>query len=212
VESIAAAAPVVLASGSPRRQELLHLLEIPFSVDPSGIDETPLSGQTPPEIARTLAQRKALDVARRHAGAVVIGADTLVDLQGLVLNKPEDRDDAIRMLRLLAGTTHQVHSGLAVWRGGVVQTRVVSASVRMHPASEVEIAAYVDTGEPMDKAGAYAAQGLGAALIEAVEGSYLAVVGLPLLALREMLIEAGIAVPADEARLAAREYGVAPDS
>ena len=199
--------PVVLASSSPRRQELLHLLDLPFSIDPSGIDETPLPGLTPPEIARSLAERKARDVAGRHANAVVIGADTLVDLHGLVLNKPEDRDDAIRMLRLLTGTTHQVHSGLAVWRGGTVQTRVVTASVRMRPASEAAIAAYVDTGEPMDKAGAYAAQGRGAALIEAVEGSYLAVVGLPLLALREMLIEAGVPVPADVARLARRERG-----
>jgi septum formation protein len=202
---------IVLASSSPRRQELLQLLELPFSIDPSGIDETPLPGLTPPEIARSLAERKARDVARRHPGAVVIGADTLVDLGGLVLNKPEDRADAIRMLRLLAGATHQVHSGLAVWRGDAVQTQVVTASVRMRPASEADIAAYVDTGEPMDKAGAYAAQGRGAALIEAVEGSYLAVVGLPLLALREMLINAGIPVPADMARLASREYGVAPD-
>jgi septum formation protein len=136
---------------------------------------------------------------------VVIGADTLVDLQGQVLNKPLDRDDAIRMLRLLTGTTHQVHSGLAVWRRGALQTRVVTASVRMRPASEAQIAAYMDTGEPMDKAGAYAAQGQGAALIEAVEGSYLAVVGLPLLALREMLLEAGIPVPSDVAWLSILE-------
>ncbi len=199
--------PLVLASSSPRRHELLCYLGIPFTVDPSGIDEPLLPGLTPAQQAVRLAEDKARDVAKRHPDAVVIGADTLVDLAGQILNKPYDREDALRMLRLLTGATHLVHSGIAVWHRGVIRSRLVSTAVRMRRADEAAIAAYVATGEPMDKAGAYAAQGEGAALIEDVEGSYLAVVGLPLLALRDLLQQAGMTVPAPLSVLEALERG-----
>lgn len=193
--------PIILASSSPRRRQLLRLLDLSFDVDPSGIDETPPSGLTPPEVAVYLGQCKALDVAGRHPGATVIGADTLVDLDSRILNKPRDAVDAAHMLGLLAGRTHRVHSGLCVWRSDVARTALVSASVTMRAVSSDEIDAYVATGEPLDKAGAYAAQGLGAQLVAHIEGSLLAVVGLPLIALREMLLQAGVAVPAPLTRL-----------
>jgi septum formation protein len=199
--------PLVLASSSPRRHDLLRYLGEPFTIDPSTIDETPIPGLLPAELALNLATRKASDVARRHPDAVVIGADTLVDLHGEILNKPVDGADALRMLRVLRGVTHQVHSGIAVWRGGVVRSRVVSTSVTMRAATDEALAAYVANGEPLDKAGAYAAQGDGAALIAGVEGSYLAVVGLPLLALHALLVEAGMAVRADLELVARLEAG-----
>jgi len=189
--------PLVLASSSPRRRDLLRHLGIPFLVDPSAVDETPPAGARPPDVAHTLARYKALDVARRHPDAVVIGADTLVDLDSTILNKPVDAADALRMLRALTGNVHQVHTGIAVWRLGQLHSRVVSSTVTMHPVTEDALAAYVAGGEPLDKAGAYGAQGEGASLIARVQGSYLAVVGLPLLALRELLLEAGMGVDAD---------------
>jgi septum formation protein len=199
--------PLVLASSSPRRHDLLQYLGEPFTIDPSLIDETPIPGLSPADLALSLARHKAIDVARRHQDAVVIGADTLVDLRGQILNKPVDAADAMRMLRALQGDTHQVHSGVAVWRGGNVFSRVVSASVTMHAATDESLAAYVASGEPLDKAGAYAAQGKGAAFISRVEGSYLAVVGLPLFALHDLLLEAGITVRADMALVARLEAG-----
>jgi septum formation protein len=198
---------LVLASSSPRRHELLRYLGEPFIIDPSTIDETPAPGVLPADMALSLAERKAIDVARRHPDAVVIGADTLVDLRGHILNKPVDAADAIRMLRALSGNTHQVHSGIAVWRAGSVYRRVVSARVTMRAATDEAISAYVAGGEPLDKAGAYAAQGEGAVFIERVEGSYLAVVGLPLLALQALLLEAGVPVRGDMALAARLEAG-----
>lgn len=199
--------PLVLASSSPRRHALLRYLGLPFLIDPSGVDESAFDAPSPAALAVTLAEAKARDVAARHPGATVIGADTLVDLAGQVLNKPLDAQDAARMLGMLAGRTHQVHSGIAVCGAGRCITGLVSATVRMRPSDPAAIASYVATGEPLDKAGAYAAQGAGAALIEGVDGSYLAVVGLPLLALREALIEAGVPVPASPDILAELERG-----
>jgi septum formation protein len=199
--------PLVLASVSSRRHELLRHLGLPFTIDPSTIDETPTPGMPPVEVALTLAQRKATDVAARHPNAVVIGADTLVEFDGQILNKPVDAEDAVRMLRALTGNTHLVHSGIAVWRSGHTLSRLASARVTMHAADEATITAYVAGGEPMDKAGAYAAQGEGAALIAGVDGSYLAVVGLPLLALRDLLQEAGVPVDADLPLLERLERG-----
>jgi len=203
--------PLVLASSSPRRHELLRYLEIPFRIEPSGIDESPIPGRTIPELVRALAEAKALQVAASFPDSVVIGADTLVDLDEEILAKPHDSADALRMLRLLTGRTHQVHTGLAVRRANRMLSRVVTASVHMRAASDEALAAYVASGEPLDKAGAYAAQGEGAAFIERVEGSYLAVVGLPLLALRELLLEIGLAVPASLSVLEALERGERQD-
>lgn len=202
--------PIVLASASPRRRQLMHHLRVPFLVDPSGVDEPSLSAPHPADLALALARAKALDVSTRHPDAAVIGADTLVDLDGRVLNKPSDAADAVRMLTLLSGHTHQVHTGLAVWRSGSLQVAVVTAAVRMRAIDRATVEAYVATGEPLDKAGAYAAQGLGAALVDRIEGSYLAVVGLPLLALRDLLLAHGVAVPAAIAELEPLERGASP--
>ena len=202
---------IVLASASPRRQQLLAYLDVPFVVDPSTVDEPSHSAPTPAELAGTLARAKAADVAMRHMDAVVIGADTLVDLDGQVLNKPVDQSDAIRMLTLLAGRTHCVHTGIAVWKGDTCLSEVVTARVTLRAASLPQIEAYVATGEPLDKAGAYAAQGQGAALIERVEGSYLCVVGLPLLALRTLLQAIGVESAASPSLLERLERGEAPD-
>ena len=199
--------PLILASSSPRRRDLLGHLGIPFQIDPSNVDESPIPGLTIPELVRALATAKASEVAARHPDSVVVGADTLVDLDGEILAKPRDPADALRMLRHLSGRVHQVHTGLAVRRADRLTTRLVTASVHMRAAPDDALAAYVAGGEPLDKAGAYAAQGEGAAFIERVEGSYLAVVGLPLLALRHLLIESGVAVPAALATLEALERG-----
>lgn len=199
--------PLILASSSPRRHELLQYLQLPFTIDPSTIDETTVTAPTPAQLAVTLALRKARDVAHRHPESVVIGADTLVEFQGQVLNKPHDAADAVRMLRLLSGNAHQVHSGVAVCRADACDARLVSTAVHMRPFDLPAIEAYVATGEPLDKAGAYAAQGIGASLVDRVDGSYLAVVGLPLLALRELLLAAGVESPAPLARLEGLERG-----
>ena len=202
--------PLILASGSPRRRELLRHLGIPFQVEPSGVDESPIPGLSPAELAHALALAKARDVAGRRPDAVVIGADTLVDLDGQALAKPRDPEDALRMLRLLSGRAHQVHTGVAVCRGGRVGSRLVSATVYMRPSADEVLAAYVAGGEPMDKAGAYAVQGEGSALIDRVDGSYLAVIGLPLPALRGLLLEAGLVSPVEQATVEALDDGTHP--
>lgn len=207
--------PIILASSSPRRHELLRHLSIPFSIDPSTIDETSVQAPTPAHLAEALARSKALDVVRRYADAVVIGADTLVEFDGQILNKPRDATDAEHMLAMLTGNTHQVHTGIALAArrtGGAAPelsclSSRVTASVRMRAATPAQIAAYVATGEPLDKAGAYAAQGTGATFVEGVDGSYLAVVGLPLLALRNLLLQAGVTSPAALDELEALERG-----
>ncbi|HXT37132.1 MAG TPA: nucleoside triphosphate pyrophosphatase [Chloroflexota bacterium] len=208
----ATSSPLILASSSPRRRELLGHLGIPFQIDPSNVDESPIPGLTIAELVRALATAKAREVAARHPDSVVVGADTLVDLEGEILAKPRDPADARRMLRLLSGRVHHVHTGLAVCRANRMVTRVVTASVHMRAAPDDALAAYVAGGEPLDKAGAYAAQGEGAAFITRVEGSNLAVVGLPLLALRELLTELGVAVPAALTILEALERGERQES
>jgi septum formation protein len=202
--------PLILASGSPRRRELLLHLGIPFQIDPSGVDESPIPGLSPAQLVQALALAKVRDVTHRRPEAVVIGADTLVDIDGQALAKPRDPEDALRMLRLLAGRAHQVHTGVAVCRGDHVGSCVVSSTVFMRSSSDEVLVAYVAGGEPMDKAGAYAVQGEGSALIDRVEGSYLAVIGLPLLALRDLLRDAGLVSPTDQTTVAALEYGPYP--
>lgn len=199
---------LVLASSSPRRRDLIRYLELPFVVDPSSVDETSVSAGSPEALALTLAELKARDVATRHPEAVVIGADTLVDLQGQVLNKPADAAEALRMLTLLSGNVHRVHTGIAIRFGDKSLSTTVSSRVHMRLWTVERLRAYVATGEPLDKAGAYAAQGEGAALIERVEGSFLAVVGLPLAALRALLAEVGVVSPVPRTLIDALELGI----
>ncbi|MGD8394665.1 MAG: Maf family protein [Candidatus Eiseniibacteriota bacterium] len=185
------AAPLVLASRSPRRRELLARLGLEFTVEPADIDEIHPPGLSPREAAEHVAAAKARTVAAARRDGLVIGADTIVILDGEVLGKPEDAAAACRMLARLTGRTHEVVTGVCLvdaaggrWRCGSEGTRVT-----MRAASDAEIRAYVASGEPLDKAGAYGAQDLGAFLVERVEGCFYNVVGLPLARLYTMLRE-----------------------
>lgn len=196
--------PLILASGSPRRQELIGRLGLPFIVLPSDVDETTPPGLAPEAVARLLARQKAATVALQHPGHVVIGADTVViphPGQPTILGKPQDDADATRMLRALRGRWHRVTTGIAVARDDREWHDVVSAEVRMGDYSDADIASYIASGEPRDKAGAYAVQGLGGRLVAEVTGSELTVVGLPLHRLAALLAEAGVALPIDPATL-----------
>ncbi|MBI5569197.1 MAG: septum formation inhibitor Maf [Desulfomonile tiedjei] len=176
-------AALILASSSPRRRELLGLLGISFRVVPSSIDETLVDGEAPEAHVQRLARAKAHDVARQVPGFWVIGADTVVVLGDRILGKPLDRDDARTMLSLLADQTHRVYTGYALAHPCFPEkerVRSVCSEVTMRHLSAEEIDGYVDSGEPMGKAGAYAIQGIGAAIVSTVAGSYTNVVGLPL--------------------------------
>lgn len=183
-----------MASASPRREALLRQVGLAFEVRPSGVAEVGTvlaAGGSPAEFVRQYAYQKALDVATHYSRALVLGADTVVTLDGHLLGKPESPEQAADMLRLLSGRTHEVHTGLALVRVGgepvdpQVDHVVTKVTFRSLPADE--IAAYVATGEPLDKAGAYGIQGRGAVLVAGIEGDYYNVVGLPLARLAEML-------------------------
>jgi septum formation protein len=184
---------IILASQSPRRRELLALIGIVHEICPADVDETALPREAPDAHAERLARAKALVVAARHPDAVVIGADTIVVLDGDILGKPRDAGDAARMLRRLSGRTHTVISAVAVARGATVHTDVEPVEVTFRPLDDAAIATYVGTGEPMDKAGAYGIQGFGAVLVERIHGDYFAVMGLPLGRLVALLGKAGVA-------------------
>jgi nucleoside triphosphate pyrophosphatase len=185
---------LVLASSSPRRRELLAGLGLAFTIRPVDLDETPLPGETPAACVRRLATGKA--AARAAPGELVLAADTLVVLGDELLGKPRDPEDARRMLGRIAGREHTVLTGVALEEvaedGEVRRTATVESSrVRMAAMSEEEIAWYVATGEPLDKAGSYAVQGLGALFVEEVFGNYTNVVGLPLPATGRLFGELG---------------------
>ena len=183
---------VILASASPRRRELLSLVRIAHEVRPANVDESLLAGETPHGHAERLAREKARTVAAREPAAVVIAADTIVVVDGDILGKPNDRDAAAAMLRRLSGRTHLVFTAIAVALGDRIHTAVEQVEVTFRTLNEAEIAAYIATGEPMDKAGAYGIQGFGATIVERVNGDYFSVMGLGLRRLVELLAEAGI--------------------
>ena len=170
---------LVLASRSPRRAELLRAAGIEFTVRSVEIDETPREGEIPRDYVQRLAEEKARAIAADES-EIVLAADTTVMLGREIMGKPADAEDAIRMLRALAGRKHQVITGVFLKRGDDVAGDVASTDVWMAPMSEAEIADYVASGEPMDKAGAYAIQGLASRFIERIDGSYSNVVGLPI--------------------------------
>jgi septum formation protein len=178
---------LILASGSPRRRELLAMLGIPFEVRPSHVPEAPLPGELPVPYAERLAREKALSVS----GALVLGADTTVLLDGQLLEKPGHADDALRMLRTLQGRTHEVITSVALVSVGVVRQATDITRVTFRAADDDYLRAYVATGEPMDKAGAYGIQGYGAALVERIEGDFFGVMGLPVRLVLRLLEEAG---------------------
>jgi septum formation protein len=182
---------LVLASASPRRQELLGSAGISFAVQPADVDETPLAGESPRDCAERLAREKALAVWRVRSLDIVLGADTIVVVDESILGKPRDADDAARMLRMLSGRPHCVITGVCLVGPGPVEARTASEStlVTMSELSDDEIRAYVATGEPMDKAGAYAIQGMASRWIPRIEGDYSNVVGLPVALVYRMLRE-----------------------
>lgn len=169
---------IILASGSPRRRELLTLIGYEFEVIPADVDETADPRLTPGELVAALSEKKALAI--RDDTALVIGADTVVAIDGLILGKPQDDRDAFDMLSRLQGRDHVVYTGVTVVSPGFCETFVERTKVFMRSLSDPEIWEYIATGEPRDKAGAYGIQERGAVLIERVEGDYFTVVGLPL--------------------------------
>lgn len=184
---------LVLASASPRRAEILTSLGIPFRVRPADLEEEPLPGETAEAAASRLAAEKAASVAALEPDRWVLGADTLVFLDGLILGKPRDAEDARRMLRQLAGREHRVVTAIHLMRGGEPgggSGHAEISRVRFAPMDESEIAWYAATGEPADKAGAYGVQGLGARFIEAIHGSFTNVMGLPARACYRLLRDA----------------------
>ena len=170
---------IILASASPRRRELLRAVGLTFDVCVSDVEETILPGWSADEAARGLARQKAEAVAAQHPEACVIGADTVVVIDNQILEKPKDAEDAKRMLRLLSGREHRVVTGVCLAFGSRRRVFSQETAVRFFPLSDDEIARYVATGEPMDKAGAYGIQAFGALLVEGITGDYFNVVGLP---------------------------------
>jgi septum formation protein len=182
---------VILASQSPRRRELLALIGIAHEVRPADVDESVHPDEAPVPHCERLARDKAHTLAVQHPDAVVIGSDTIVVIDGDILGKPGDRAEAIAMITRLSGRTHTVFTAVAVAHGGVTLSGVESVSVTFRPLDAAQIAAYVDTGEPMDKAGAYGIQGFGATNVERIDGDYFAVMGLPLGRMVGLLRELG---------------------
>jgi septum formation protein len=182
---------IVLASASPRRQELLRNAGISFVVQAADILETPRAGEEPRVLAERLALEKANAVFLQRQNDLVLGADTIVVVEEQILGKPRDEADAARMLRLLSGRSHRVITGVCLMGPGFVDVRSESTVVSVSKLSEQDISSYVATGEPMDKAGAYAIQGIASRWISRLEGDYFNVVGLPVGLVYGMLKEHG---------------------
>ena len=182
---------LILASGSPRRRELLSLFGVPFSVHAADIDETMDPAKPPYDEVARVSSCTALAIPRQP-GDVVIAADTVVAIDGRVLGKPKTAEQAEEMLSALSGRTHAVYTGVTLWKDGEVLTEHEETQVTFRPLAAREIRAYVATGEPMDKAGAYGIQGRGALLVERIAGDYCNVVGLPLCRLGRMLSALGL--------------------
>ena len=185
---------IILASGSPRRRELLADLGLDFEVHPSKAEEpAPLSGEGAEEYAKRMAEMKTMDVAKHFIDKTVLGADTIVVLDGHIMGKPADDAEALKMLSSLSGKTHQVITGFCIiLPNGETIVQAVSTDVDMRTSGKTALKSYIATGEPMDKAGAYAIQGIGKILVLRVRGSYTNVVGLPVTRVLDELIEAGI--------------------
>jgi len=190
---------VILASQSPRRRELLSILGVPFETRAADIDET-MDPSLPPEreVARVGAEKAKTVAALSRPGDIVIAADTIVVVDGAILGKPKNESDACRMLRLLSGREHEVMTGLTVRQDEFVQSEVVKTTIRFRRLSEAEILAYVATGEPMDKAGAYGIQGRASIFVSMLTGDYFCVMGLPLCPLAGMLRRCGVKILGDE--------------
>lgn len=183
---------LVLASASPRRQELLRNAGVSFVVQPADIPEVPAPNEQPRDFAERLAREKALTIFAQRPNDVVLGADTVVVVEGQILNKPEDASDAARMLRLLSGHTHVVITAVCLVGPGFQDVRSENTTVTMGDLTDEDIRSYVASDEPMDKAGAYAIQGRASRWISRIEGDYFNVVGLPVSLVFRMLQEHGV--------------------
>jgi septum formation protein len=183
---------VILASGSPRRRQLLELIGIAHEVSPANIHEEMRPRETPRRYAERLAREKASAVATRNPETLTIAADTIVVVNRKVLEKPLDDDDARRMLSMLSGREHTVITAVAVARGRKLRSAIEEVKVKVRRLREDEIDAYIATGEPMDKAGAYGIQGFGATIVECVDGDYFAVMGLPLARVVMLMRDLGV--------------------
>jgi septum formation protein len=182
---------IILASSSPRRQELMSMIGLNFIIETSGEEEVQPHGLAPAAFVKTLALQKAQPGADKYPNDCVIGADTIVYLEGEILGKPHTPEVAKAYLTRMQGKSHVVFTGIAVLKGGRADVRHCETTVTFAPMTEREIDAYVATGEPLDKAGAYGVQGPGGIFVERVEGNYFNVIGLPLPLLYKMLIDAG---------------------
>ena len=185
---------LVLASASPRRAELLRAAGFAFEVYPVEVDERLQPGERPDHAAARLAQAKAHAAAAHHPGALVLGADTIVVVEGDAMGKPAGDPDAKRMLRRLSGRTHDVLTGISIGSSGHFLTRVDTTRVTMSAMTEEEIDWYVATGEPRDKAGAYAVQGLASRFVSGIDGSYSNVVGLPVSVVYTLIRQLGYVI------------------
>ncbi len=187
---------IILASKSPRRIRLLKQLGLKFVIDPSDYHEDMSLAMPPRPLAKFLALEKGKAVAKKHRGGIVIAADTFVYLDGKILGKPKDAHDAVRHLKKIGGRFHTVYSGIAVIdvKTGKSLTESEETKVKIKKLSPHEIHAYVATGEPLDKAGAYAIQGLGGALVEEIDGDYFNVIGLPISKLSILLKKFGVQI------------------
>jgi septum formation protein len=185
---------IILASSSPRRRDLLRQIGVDFDVDPADVDESIMAGESPEDYAIRVSLDKVQVAAKKVGEGIVIAADTIVVFKDVIIGKPTDSHDAKRMLEMLSGKMHRVITGLAVINAasGKVSCRSSTTKVWFRELSEGEVKRYVLSGEPLDKAGAYAIQGKGALLVDRIEGCYNNVVGLPLALLDEMLREFGI--------------------
>lgn len=183
---------VILASGSPRRHDLLHLIGVDHEVIPANADESHTPGEKPDDHAERLARAKAEAIGADNAQCLVIGADTIVVVDDHILGKPRDVTDAARMLRMLSNRTHIVMTAVAISLEGRTLSVVERVSVTFRDLSEDEIARYIATGEPMDKAGAYGIQGYGATIVRRIEGDYFAVMGLSLVRLVDLMTQVGV--------------------
>lgn len=186
---------LILASSSPRRKELLENLHLTFDISSSNTDESFVPGTAPEEIVMKLAERKAKDVAERNRTSFVIGADTIVVANNQVLGKPSDEKDAREMLTMLSGNTHSVYTGVAIVNAGQSVRFFEKTDVTFWNLTVSEIEAYLKSGEPFDKAGAYGIQGFGSLLVKQISGDYFNVVGLPVSKTIRELKKAGYALP-----------------
>ena len=186
---------LILASQSPRRHDILNWMGIPFETEVCDAPEVVPSGLSPQETVKALALQKAAHAFRMHPEDYVLGADTIVALDGVIYGKPQDKAQAKATLRALAGREHTVYTGVALLHGSTQDVRCCASTVRFRPMQDAEIDWYVSTGEPMDKAGAYGLQGLGCVFVEGMVGNYFNVIGLPAPTVYEMLLDGGFLTP-----------------